>query len=169
MFISNVKVAIEDLNDDSIPEIMIWNENDGGSTGGQYARMFTFANHRIQMFGDGTCSTEKIPMSKTKAGDIIFWGRLNKEGLSSEEFPMVEYQIALTKAGFLVKDMVQYQASNEVSETNVPGKVDWKIVNSNGKIKEKYNELKQKGAAIKWSKWIKNQDKNVFNYIKQNL
>lgn len=162
----DVQIAIEDLNDDGIPEIMMWNNNNNGDSSGRVAKIVTFANHRIQIFGENTHGATEDCMSKTTTGEIIFRSELNLQGISAAASPTAEYLVSVTPSGFLINEMAVDAVSDNEFERG--GRLNWNDA-SNVEVQEKMKELDNRGAAIRWSKWIKNQDKNVFNYIKQNL
>lgn len=166
------KIAIQDLNGDGIPEILIKYDNEGGSVSGNGGIIYTFANHHILTLGERLYSDPgtSVCISKVGENEYILRGQNGAEIENSfvNTSPWVDYRISITSAGFQIKEMVQQGVEIEDLDIHTPCLINWQMSNrkeTTQKEKEMYNE----GTDIKWSKRIKNEGSNVSDYIKANL
>lgn len=166
------KIAIQDLNGDGIPEILIKYDNEGGSVSGNGGIIYTFANHHILTLGERLYSDPgtSVCISKVGENEYILRGQNGAEIENSfvNTSPWVDYRVSITSAGFQIKEMVQQGVEIEDLDIHTPCLINWQMSNrkeTTQKEKEMYNE----GTDIKWSKRIKNEGSNVSDYIKANL
>lgn len=166
------KIAIQDLNGDGIPEILIKYDNEGGSVSGNGGIIYTFANHHILTLGERLYSDPgtSVCISKVGKNEYILRGQNGAEIENSfvNTSPWVDYRVSITSAGFQIKEMVQQGVEIEDLDIHTPCLINWQMSNrkeTTQKEKEMYNE----GTDIKWSKRIKNEESNVSDYIKANL
>lgn len=166
------KIAIQDLNGDGIPEILIKYDNEGGSVSGNGRIIYTFANHHILTLGERLYSDPgtSVCISKVGENEYILRGQNGAEIENSfvNTSPWVDYRVSITSAGFQIKEMVQQGVEIEDLDIHTPCLINWQMSNrkeTTQKEKEMYNE----GTDIKWSKRIKNEGSNVSDYIKANL
>lgn len=166
------KIAIQDLNGDGIPEILIKYDNEGGSVSGNGGIIYTFANHHILTLGERLYSDPgtSVCISKVGENEYILRGQNGAEIENSfvNTSPWVDYRVSITSAGFQIKEMVQQGVEIEDLDIHTPCLINWQMANrkeTTQKEKEMYNE----GTDIKWSKRIKNEGSNVSDYIKANL
>lgn len=166
------KIAIQDLNGDGIPEILIKYDNEGGSVSGNGGIIYTFANHHILTLGERLYSDPgtSVCISKVGENEYILRGQNGAEIENSfvNTSPWVDYRVSITSAGFQIKEMVQQGVEIEDLDIHTPCLINWQMSNrkeTTQKEKEMYNE----GTDIKWSKRIKNEESNVSDYIKANL
>lgn len=166
------KIAIQDLNGDGIPEILIKYDNEGGSVSGNGGIIYTFANHHILTLGERLYSDPgtSVCISKVGENEYILCGQNGAEDENSfvNTSPWVDYRVSITSAGFQIKEMVQQGVEIEDLDIHTPCLINWQMSNrkeTTQKEKEMYNE----GTDIKWSKRIKNEGSNVSDYIKANL
>ena len=166
------KIAIQDLNGDGIPEILIKYDNEGGSVSGNGGIIYTFANHHILTLGERLYSDSGTDACISKVGEneYILRGQNGAEDEPSfvNTSPWVDYRVSITSAGFQIKEMVQQGVEIEDLDIHTPCLINWQMANrkeTTKKEKEMYNE----GTDIKWSRRIKNEGSNVLDYIKANL
>lgn len=166
------KIAIQDLNGDGIPEILIKYDNEGGSVSGNGGIIYTFANHHILTLGERLYSDPgtSVCISKVGENEYILRGQNGAEIENSfvNTSPWADYRVSITSAGFQIKEMVQQGVEIEDLDIHTPCLINWQMSNrkeTTQKEKEMYNE----GTDIKWSKRIKNEGSNVSDYIKANL
>lgn len=166
------KIAIQDLNGDGIPEILIKYDNEGGSVSGNGGIIYTFANHHILTLGERLYSDPgtSVCISKVGENEYILCGQNGAEDENSfvNTSPWVDYRVSITPAGFQIKEMVQQGVEIEDLDIHTPSLINWQMANRK-ETTQKEKEMHNEGTDIKWSKRIKNEGSNVLDYIKANL
>lgn len=166
------KIAIQDLNGDGIPEILIKYDNEGGSVSGNGGIIYTFANHHILTLGERLYSDPGTDACISKVGEneYILRGQNGAEDEPSfvNTSPWVDYRVSITSAGFQIKEMVQQGVEIEDLDIYKPCLINWQMANRK-ETTQKEKGMHNEGTDIKWSKRIKNEGSNVLDYIKANL
>lgn len=166
------KIAIQDLNGDGIPEILIKYDNEGGSVSGNGGIIYTFANHHILTLGERLYSDPGTDACISKVGEneYILRGQNGAEDEPSfvNTSPWVDYRVSITSAGFQIKEMVQQGVEIEDLDIHKPCLINWQMANRK-ETTQKEKGMHNEGTDIKWSKRIKNEGSNVLDYIKANL
>lgn len=166
------KIAIQDLNGDGIPEILIKYDNEGGSVSGNGGIIYTFANHHILTLGERLYSDPGTDACISKVGEneYILRGQNGAEDEPSfvNTSPWVDYRVSITSAGFQIKEMVQQGVEIEDLDIYKPCLINWQMANRK-ETTQKEKGMHNEGTDIKWSKRIKNKGSNVLDYIKANL